>query len=113
MTKITIKNINTGDVIASGEVGNNVEILEGYYYFNKGDVNLENTEIKPSAYHCPIKQSNCDYYFSKDENNRPYSKEFAWIYENVTNSLFKQIESKVGFYGTNGLNNGVKVEIEE
>jgi len=98
MTNITIQT-KTGQKIVSGKLGENIISLEGYYYFNKEDVNFDLLTMKKAMYTCPIKNSTCDYYYLKNENNQPLISEIAWVYEVINNSLYKAIEGKVGFYG--------------
>jgi uncharacterized protein (DUF427 family) len=112
MTRITIKKIETGEIIAEGVVGDNSIEFEGNYYFDRSDVNLENSEIRENAYHCPTKLSDCDYYFLRNQAGKSYYKEFAWVYPKITNSLFAQIEGKIGFYPKGNSNSGVDVTIE-
>jgi uncharacterized protein (DUF427 family) len=112
MTKITIKNNSTDQIIAQGVVGQDVVALEGNYYFNRDKADISDTLEESDAYTCPIKKSTCDYYFLKDEDGEKLNRELCWIYERITNSLFKAIEGKVGFYGHN-TDNGANVTIEE
>jgi uncharacterized protein (DUF427 family) len=83
--------------------------LEGNYYFVKESVKLDQMLKQESAYTCPIKKSTCDYYFVKNETGGKADRESAWIYEDVTNTLFKSIQRKVGFYARS--TNQVDLEI--
>lgn len=110
MSKITIKNLNTGVIIAQGELGENVISMEGNYYFERSLVDLKNTTMKPKAYFCPIKQSSCDYYFLVDGNGLTNNREMAWIYPEISNTLFKRIAGMVGFYSRD-VGNGISANI--
>ena len=111
MTKITIKNNLTDQIIAQGILGQDELQLEGNYYFSRENVDLNDTVELSDAYTCPIKKSTCDYYYLKDEKGEQMSRELCWIYERITNSLFKDIESKVGFYARD-VGNGVAIVVE-
>jgi uncharacterized protein (DUF427 family) len=110
MTKVSIVNNQNNSIIAEGFLGGDVLEVEGYYYFLRSQVNLENTTKVEKAYFCPIKKSPCDYYFLKDENGSAMPREMCWIYETVENILFKQIIGMVGFY-TRDMGNGVSLNI--
>lgn len=103
MKNITISTKN-GQKIVSGNIGEDILSLEGYYYFPKESVNFELLAIKPAMYTCPIKNSTCDYYYVKDENGEATGSEIGWIYEKINNGLFSQIEGMVGFYSRSGAN---------
>jgi uncharacterized protein (DUF427 family) len=109
MTKLTILNNNNNNIIAQGILGTEVLEVEGYYYFPRSQVNLENTAKVEKAYFCPIKKSSCDYYYLKDENGNIMPREMCWIYEAVENTLFKQITGLVGFYARD-MGNGVSLK---
>lgn len=107
MTQITFTT-NSAQTVASGILGKEIIELEGYYYFSLDKVSLDNMVKQDKAYTCPIKQSTCDYYFIKDEMGNKVGREVAWIYPVITNSLFKSIEGKVGFYPRSS--EGLKME---
>jgi len=107
MKNITIST-KDGQKIVSGNLGQDVLSLEGYYYFPKESVNFDLLTMKPSMYTCPIKNSTCDYYYVKDENGAVASNEVAWIYEKINNGLFSQIEGMVGFYPRSSTNTTFK-----
>ena len=99
---ITIQNSITKEIIANG-----IPIpLEGNYYFDKSDVNLELLTKKDNIYHCPIKNADADYYYLVENQD----SEVGWCYESVKTSLFESIAGKIGFYGKNRLSIDVKVE---
>lgn len=97
MKNITIQT-KEGKQIVSGALGQDIITAEGYYYFPKESVNFDLLTMKPAMYTCPIKQSTCDYYYVKDQNDDSVGSEIAWVYEKINNSLFSQIEGMVGFY---------------
>jgi uncharacterized protein (DUF427 family) len=97
MTNIAIQT-KAGQKIVAGVVGENIILLEGYYYFNKEDVNFDLLTMKNDMYTCPIKNSTCDYYYLKNKNNQPLINEIAWAYNHINNNLYKSIEGKIGFY---------------
>jgi uncharacterized protein (DUF427 family) len=109
--KNIIISTKSGNIIAEGIVGENVLELEGNYYFDKAAVKLDQMLKQEAAYTCPIKKSTCDYYFVKNETGGKADRESAWIYEDVTNTLFKGIQGKVGFYSRS--TNEVDLEILE
>lgn len=96
-TQITITD-SSQNIIAQGILGFDVLKVEGNFYFSRQKVDLEGLSKKEKAYHCPIKNSDCDYYFLNDEQGKPMDTELCWIYDQIPNSLFKQLEHKVGFY---------------
>ena len=97
MTKLTYKTLD-GKTLATGILGQDVLIVEGYHYFKREAVDLTSTLKEEKAYHCPIKNSDCDYYFLLDENSEKEGQEIAWIYPTINNSLFEKIAGMVGFY---------------
>jgi uncharacterized protein (DUF427 family) len=109
--KNIIISTKSGNIIAEGVIGENVMELEGNYYFDKESVKLDQMLKQEAAYTCPIKKSSCDYYFVKNETGGKEERESAWIYEDVTNTLFKGIQGKVGFYSRT--TNEVDLEILE
>jgi len=100
MPNITVKNKATGAVIASSQLGKGVLSVEGNYYFSRENVDFAGLTKVSKAYHCPIKNSDCDYYYLSDQSGKKMDRELCWIYEEIDNSLFKQIAGKVGFYTT-------------
>ncbi len=97
MKNIIISN-KSGNIIADGTIGENVVEIEGNYYFDKDAVKLDQLLKQDSAYTCPIKKSTCDYYFVKNESGGKASRESAWIYEEINNTIYNAIQGKVGFY---------------
>ena len=89
MTTIIIKNKASGNTIAKGQLGQDVQLLEGSYYFKKDLVDLEGASIQENAYTCPIKRATCDYYFFKNESGKNFQREACWIYDSIPNELFK------------------------
>jgi uncharacterized protein (DUF427 family) len=112
MSTIIIKTKDSGKVIAKGQLGTDIQSLEGNYYFKRDLVDLEGVSIEEKAYTCPIKKATCDYYFFKDQNGQNFPREACWIYDSIPNELFKSIEGWVGFY-TRPPQNGLEVEIVE
>ncbi|MEI6728867.1 MAG: DUF427 domain-containing protein [bacterium] len=97
-TQITIKDSTDQKIIAQGILGQDVLKVEGNFYFYGQKVDLQGLSKKEKAYHCPIKNSDCDYYFVNDDQGKPMETELCWIYSKIPNSLFKQLENMVGFY---------------
>jgi uncharacterized protein (DUF427 family) len=91
MPSIIITSKESGQIIAESA---SPILLEGNYYFDKSEVNLEALNKKDQMYTCPIKKSTCDYYYLPEDD----SKEVAWCYESITNPDFTNIESKIGLY---------------
>ncbi len=89
---------STGEILADGILGQQVSQVEGNYYFERDCVALDTLVVKKKAYHCPIKKSDCDYYYVPDKNGKVQGREVAWIYEIIANPLFAQITGKVGMY---------------
>lgn len=87
-----------GNLIAEGVMGDTAQEMEGNYYIDRNKVDFSKLSKKEKAYHCPIKNSDADYYYLSDENGEQASEEACWIYENMINPTFKNIEGKVGFY---------------
>ena len=100
---ITIQNSVSKETLAKGVP----VFIEGNYYFDKSDVDLELLTKKDSMYHCPIKNADADYYYLKDNE----TVEIGWCYETVKSSLFEGVAGKIGFYGRN--TDKTKVEIIE
>ena len=72
--------------------------VEGNWYF---DLSLANPVhlVKVGEgknYHCPIKKGWCDY-FDYDDGKEKIS-ELAWIYPEVENELYKQVDGKIAFW---------------
>lgn len=87
-----------GNVIAEGMLGESVQEAEGNYYIDREKVDFSKLTKKENAYFCPIKSSQADYYYLKDEHGEQGKQEACWIYEEISTPLFKNIEGKVGFY---------------
>ncbi len=113
MTKITITNNENNQKIAEGILGQNVVKVEGNYYFQPDLVDFSNTVMEEDAYYCPIKHSKCDYYFLVDSKGVKQDREMCWIYNEVSNPLFKNIAEMVGMYSQNVEGNGVSIVEEE
>jgi uncharacterized protein (DUF427 family) len=113
MTKISITNLDNKNVIATGVLGENIIHIEGNYYFKPELVDFDNTVMEDAAYFCPIKRSTCDYFYVITAKGEKMTREMCWIYDEVSNPLFKQIAGMVGFYSQNVENNGVSISIEE
>lgn len=110
MTQIIIKIKGSEKVIAKGQLGTDIQSLEGNYYIKRELVDLKSANIQEKAYTCPIKKASCDYYFFKDESGQNFPREGCWIYDSIPNELFKSIEGWVGFY-TRPPQNGLEAEI--
>lgn len=82
--------------------------VEGNYYFDKSLINFEHLQMhgKGQQYFCPIKQSSCDYY-NIVENNQIIETDVSWIYETITNGMFKDIAGKMAFYSNKVTTQGV------
>jgi uncharacterized protein (DUF427 family) len=113
MTKITIVNNENQEKIAQGILGQDVLKVEGNYYFKADLVDFSNTVMEEDAYFCPIKQSKCDYYFLVDSKGLKQDREMCWIYEQINNTLFKNIQEMVGFYSRNIAGNGISILEDE
>lgn len=100
---IIIQNSTTDEIIAKGTPVS----VEGNYYFEKSDVNLELLTKKENVYHCPIKKADADYYYLAENQD----SEIGWCYESVGSSLFEGINGKIGFYGRN--NSSIKIIINQ
>jgi len=98
MTQVTITNKQNNEIITEGILGQDIEIVEGYYYFDPSKVDLSGLTIKKAAYFCPVKNSKCDYYFVSDATGNPVGREIAWVYPEISNNLFSSIAGKIGFY---------------
>lgn len=97
MKKITYKD-QQGNVLAEGVFGESAQEAEGNYYIDRENVDFSHLSKKENAYFCPIKSSQADYYYLKDENGQQGKQEACWIYEEIAVPEFKRIEGKVGFY---------------
>lgn len=113
MTKISIINQANQEIIASGTLGENILNLEGNYYFKPELVDFSNTVMEDEAYFCPVKRSGCDYFYLISADGTKSEREMCWIYDEISNSLFKQIAGLVGFYSKNVAKNGVSIVLEE
>jgi uncharacterized protein (DUF427 family) len=91
--KILFKN----KTVANTEKQNLTE-ADGKYYFDKKDVEMKALRMAERKYFCPIKNSTCDYYdLTDDRTGEVLQTQIAWIYEQIPNSNFKNIEGKVAF----------------
>jgi uncharacterized protein (DUF427 family) len=101
---ITLK-APSGKQVAQGELGKTVLSIEGNYYFDKSAVDFSLLKIKGEGqqYTCPIKKGTCDYYNLVDSSGNVLIDEIGWIYERVSNTIFKQIEGKIAFYQNKSL----------
>ena len=96
MKKLTYKD-QQGNIIAEA-TGKQIHEAEGNYYLDPETVKLDQLAMVPNSYHCPIKNSDADYYYLKDENGEPVGQEACWLYKSIPAEEFKHIEGKVGFY---------------
>ena len=98
MKHYTVTDTRTNTVIATGTLGKDLQIVEGYYYFDRANINLDTLAKEVDAYTCPIKHSTCDYYYTTDSDGNAKGQEIGWIYEKINNSLFSSIEHQFGMY---------------
>jgi uncharacterized protein (DUF427 family) len=88
-------------LLAQGELGEQVLQVEGNYYFDKSCVRFEHLKMTGEGqnYTCPMKRGTCDYYDLVNENGEVVIPEVGWIYEVVGNGLFEPIAGRMAFYG--------------
>ena len=113
MTKISIINQSNQEIIASGVLGESIINIEGNYYFKPELVDFSNTVMEDEAYFCSVKRSSCDYFYLISADGTKSEREMCWIYDEISNGLFKQIAGLVGFYSKDVARNGVNIVLEE
>lgn len=89
-----IKRRDTGEAIASGELGQTVRMFEGHWYFAPETVNMEYLKVSELTYTCSYK-GNC--YWIDLEMPDLRIENFAWVYRDPKPN-FGFIKDRIGFY---------------
>lgn len=92
--ELIVKERGTGIVLARGIRDENVHIVEGCWYFDQRDVNMERLTITERTYNCPYKGI-CNWIELVD--NEAHNN-IGFVYVN-TNADYEFIRDRVGFYG--------------
>lgn len=92
--KITIKERNTGIVLASTDDPTKVESFEGNWYFDPTTVNQEVLSVTEDLYTCPYKGT-CNWISFSGGGKSAYR--IAWVYPNPK-SGYENIKGRYGFY---------------
>ncbi|RMF80265.1 MAG: DUF427 domain-containing protein [Chloroflexi bacterium] len=91
---LTIKERISGEVIASGEPDETVQVFEGNWYFSPDVVDMKYLKVTERTYTCPYKGT-C--YWVDLEAPGNTARNVGWIYENPLPG-YEFIKDKVAFY---------------
>ena len=87
----------TGEVIASGQPNETVQVFEGNWYFAPEAVNTKYLKISDRIYTCSYK-GQC--YWIDLDTPEAHVENIAWIYWNPKNG-YEFIKEQIGFYARN------------
>jgi uncharacterized protein (DUF427 family) len=104
MTTITVTDVTRNEVLAQGELGEEVVLLEGCYYFEPDRVVLENLVTTERTYTCPYK-GKC-HWIDLEGPTGTY-RDVAWVYSDPRPD-YEYIRYRIGF--AYGIRPGVMVE---
>ena len=94
MTKQIVIKLKDSDVIlAEGELGKEVNLFEGNYYFTKDTVNEDLFKLSDYKYVCSYKGT-CDYYNVEADGKQ--IENVCWVYE-MPESYEEEVKGKYGF----------------
>jgi len=108
ITTITIEDATRHTALASGELGKDVIIEEGSYYFDREKVDLGNLQITERLYTCPYKGV-CNWIDLVDENGKVV-KEVGWVYPTPKKD-YEHIAGRIAFYP--GVRRGTIAKLEK
>lgn len=89
-----IKERSTGEVIAYGQEGTSMIIVEGSWYFAPEQVDTAKLRLTERTYTCPYKGI-C--YWYDLETPHEILRNVAWVYQTPKRG-FEAIQNRIGFY---------------
>ena len=97
---ITIRESNSGTILADADVGPSLAKYEGNWYFDPDAVKAEVLRVTDRTYTCPMKGT-CNWVDYVGADGR-IVKDVAWVYPTVKTG-HELIQGRFGFYpGTRG-----------
>jgi uncharacterized protein (DUF427 family) len=106
MTTITVRDATRGEIVAQGEQGHNVVLLEGGFYFEPDQVRQDHLIITKRTYTCPYKGL-CQWI----DLDSPHGviQDVGWVYTSPS-PKYEYIRNKIAF--AFGIRPGIIVERE-
>jgi uncharacterized protein (DUF427 family) len=92
---LIVKELTSGNGIASGEEGRNVRVFEGNWYFQPNVVNMEHLKITERIYTCPYK--GVCYWIDLETPDGRVARNVAWVYRQPKPG-YEFITDQIGFY---------------
>jgi uncharacterized protein (DUF427 family) len=105
MITVIVTDIIRDTTLAQAELGSGALEFEGYYYFDRDKVNMENLVVTDRIYNCPYKGD--AYWIDLKDRNDRVRPSVAWIYENPKPG-YGHIKDKIGFYPGNRVAAGTR-----
>src|SRR5688572_3842770 len=92
--KLIVNEKSSGNPLASGEVGQTVEVFEGNWYFDPGVVDMSRLNVTERTYTCPYKGV-C--YWIDLVTPTGKAQNVAWVYNNPKPG-YENIRDRIAFY---------------
>jgi uncharacterized protein (DUF427 family) len=95
---VTIRDRESGTILAEAEVGPSLAKYEGNWYFDPASVQANLLQVTQRTYTCPYKGT-CNWVDYLGPDGRTV-RDVAWVYPQVK-SGHELIQGRFGFYGGN------------